>query len=126
MSTAATPRSLWRYEHRRAPVASPAEFLKRLVAHGGAALGVLLVVLGIGICGYRETEGMPWLDACLNASMILSGMGPVTELHTPVGKLFAGSYALFSGVVFLVVASVILAPLVHRLLHRLHLEEGDA
>jgi hypothetical protein len=67
---------------------------------------------------------MPWVDALLNASMILGGMGPVDELHYPVAKIFASFYALFSGMVFLVIAGIIIAPLAHRLLHRLHLEEG--
>jgi hypothetical protein len=81
--------------------------------------------LGIGVVGYRATEGMPWLDALLNASMILGGMGPVSELHTVAGKLFASAYALFSGVAFLATVGILVAPVAHRLFHHLHLEESD-
>jgi hypothetical protein len=115
---------LMRYEHRREPLVSRRVFLWRLVGHGAVALGVALVALSIGIVGYRVTEGMPWLDAFLNAAMILGGMGPVGDLHSPAGKAFAGIYALFAGVVFLMVAGVMLAPLAHRLMHRLHMEES--
>ena len=84
--------------------------------------GVVAVALAIGMAGYRWTESMDWVDAFLNAAMILGGMGPVGELRTTAGKLFAGAYSLFSGVVFLVVVGVMFAPLAHRLLHRLHIE----
>lgn len=76
----------------------------------------------IGIVGYHEFEGMSWVDATVNAAMILGGMGPITELHTNAGKLFAAAYALFSGIVFLVAIAVLLAPAVHRFLHRFHIE----
>lgn len=75
-----------------------------------------------GSMGYHFTEGMSWLDAFLNASMILTGMGPVSELKTSSGKFFASCFALYSGIVFLVVTSIVLAPFIHRLLHRLHLD----
>ena len=78
--------------------------------------------LFLGMLGYRGFEGMSWLDAFLNASMILGGMGPVSTLQTAGGKLFASFYALFSGVIFLVVVGIMVAPAGHRLLHRLHLE----
>jgi hypothetical protein len=112
-----------RYEHRRQPLLPPQAFLRRLASHGAMALVVIAGALGIGIAGYRTTEGMSWLDAYLNAAMILGGMGPVGELRTSAGKVFAGTYALFSGIVFLVVAGVLFAPLAHRLMHRLHLED---
>jgi hypothetical protein len=114
-----------RYEHRRQPLLSRAEFVRRLANHGAAALAVIAGALGIGIVGYRVTEGMSGLDAFLNAAMILGGMGPVAELHSRAGKVFAGIYALFSGIVFLVVAGVLFAPLAHRLMHRLHLEDNS-
>jgi hypothetical protein len=76
--------------------------------------------------GYRLTEGMGWLDAFLNASMILGGMGPVDPMPTDAAKLFAGFYALFAGVFFLVIAGVILAPFLHRVLHLLHISAGDS
>jgi len=110
------------FEHRSQPMLPRAQFLQRLLNHGLLAAGVLLFTLGIGILGYHQTEGMGWLDALLNASMILGGMGPVTELQTTAGKLFASFYALFSGVVFLAAAGMMIAPLAHRLLHWLHLE----
>ena len=75
--------------------------------------------------GYHALENLSWIDSFLNASMILGGMGPVNELKTEAGKLFAGLYALFSGIVFLVIAGIIFAPLVHRLLHRFHFEADD-
>lgn len=78
--------------------------------------------LGVGMLGYHGMEGLSWLDAFLNASMILTGMGPVNELHTAGGKFFAGCYAIFSGVVFLTMAAVLFAPALHRFLHRMHLE----
>jgi len=111
------------YEHRTQPLLSRAQFGRRLLAHVSFALGVMAVALGIGMLGYRLTEGMPWIDALLNASMILGGMGPVGELHSDAAKVFASIYALFSGVVFIGLAGVLLAPLMHRLMHRFHLPE---
>jgi hypothetical protein len=93
-----------------------------MLGHSAAALVLLIVSLGIGVAGYSLTAGLPFLDALLNASMILGGMGPVNELHTTGAKVFASAYALFSGVAFLAVAGILVAPLVHRLLHRLHME----
>ena len=98
-------------------------FARRLAGHALVALGILAVALGMGAVGYRTTEGMPWLDALLNASMILGGMGPVDVLRTDAGKWFASFYALFSGIVFLAVAGVILGPIIHRLLRRFHVAE---
>ncbi len=86
------------------------------------ALGIIGVSLGLGIFGYHFCAGLSWLDALLNASMILTGMGPVNELHTTWGKLFASFYALFSGVVFITSVAVMLAPMVHRFLHKFHFE----
>jgi hypothetical protein len=113
------------YEHRSQPLLPRSLFLRRLLGHGLLAFSLVLVSLGIGVVGYHLTEGLPWLDALLNASMILGGMGPVNELHTVGGKLFASAYALFSGMAFLATAGIVVAPLAHRLLHRLHLETGD-
>ena len=110
------------YEHRSQPLLSRIEFLFRVLRHGLLAIGIVFAALGIGILGYHWFEGMPWIDALLNASMILGGMGPVNSLNTDRGKLFASAYALFSGVVFIGVMGVILAPFAHRLLHRFHLE----
>jgi hypothetical protein len=89
-------------------------------------LGVVLIVLalGIGMVGYHLFEHMPWVDAFANASMILSGMGPLTPLNTNAGKLFAGFYALFSGLAFIVVIAIIFAPIIHRFFHKIHLESS--
>ena len=115
------------YEHRSQPLLPKHLFIRRLVSHGVAAFLVILNSLAIGIAGYHFIEGLPFVDALLNASMILGGMGPVNELHTTAGKVFASFYALFAGIVFLVIAGVLVAPVAHRFLHRLHLGmEGDA
>jgi hypothetical protein len=74
------------------------------------------------MCGYRYFEGMSWIDAFANASMILSGMGPLTPLATDGGKIFAGSYALYSGLALILATGLIIAPVVHRVMHRFHLE----
>jgi len=112
------------YEHRTEPLLPRRRFLRRLLRHALVALTLLASSLGLGVLGYHFTEGLSWLDALLNASMILGGMGPVAQLHTQAGKIFASLYALFSGAVFLGIAGIVVAPLAHRLLHRLHLEEG--
>jgi hypothetical protein len=89
--------------------------------------GIIFIVLalGIGMWGYHGFENMSWTDAFLNASMILSGMGPVTELQTVGGKIFAGSYALFSGLAFIAVMAVVFAPVIHRFFKEIHLESGS-
>ncbi len=92
-------------------------FIRRLVIYICVALAIVLFSLAIGIIGYHNFEGLSWIDATVNASMILGGMGPVNELHSTAGKLFASVYALFSGVMFLIAVAVIFAPIVHRLIH---------
>ncbi len=89
-----------------------------------AGLGGLIVALGVGVAGYHWIAGQPWVDSLLNASMILGGMGPVGDLHSDAAKIFASAYALFSGVVFISVMAVILSPVLHRALHKFHLESG--
>jgi len=86
--------------------------------------GLLVFALGLGMAGYHEFENLNWVDAFVNAAMILSGMGPVNQLNTNGGKIFAGCYALFSGLVFISAASIMIAPVAHRALHRFHLESG--
>jgi hypothetical protein len=108
------------YEHRNDHVLPRKRFVKRFARHVGVATLVLAGSLGLGMAGYRYFEGLNWLDAFLNASMLLGGMGPVETPVTPGGKLFAGLYALYAGMVVLVIASIILAPVVHRVLHRFH------
>jgi hypothetical protein len=90
------------------------------------ALGIDAGSLVIGVLGYHVFESLPWIDSLLNASMILGGMGPVNELHTTAGKLFASFYAIYCGVIFLVVAGIILAPVIHRFMHHFHLEADDS
>lgn len=114
--------NLFRYEHRSSPMASHTMFIGRLFANVVFAVMLIAVSLAIGMAGYRVTEGMGWLDAYLNASMLLGGMGPVSPLHTEGGKFFAGSYALFCGLVVVITTGVILAPILHRVLHALHVE----
>ena len=113
------------YEHRGDRPITRAEFAGRLARHAAAALGLLILSLGIGMAGYEYFEDLEWRDAFLNAAMLLGGMGPVNAPVTPGGKLFAGCYALYAGLVFLVVATLLLAPAVHRLLHRYHWEAKE-
>jgi hypothetical protein len=101
------------------------QFIRRLINNGLTGLGVIAVSLGAGILGYHLTERLSWLDSLLNASMILGGMGPVNALQTPGGKIFASVYALFSGIVFLLVAGILIAPVFHRFLHKFHLESNQ-
>ena len=114
------------FEHRRAPLIPKHAFLLR-VARSALLAGMLIFgSLAVGALGYHVFADLPWLDAILNASMILTGMGPVNEIATVWGKLFASFYALFSGVAFLTIVAVLLAPAVHRFLHRFHLDlAGD-
>ncbi len=111
------------YEHRTERLLSPAEFAKRVVRHLSLALLVVAVGLGIGVLGYHGLGELSWVDSLLNASMILAGMGPVDTLHSTAAKIFASCYALFSGLAFIGVASLIVAPFAHRLLHRFHLDQ---
>lgn len=114
------------FEHHKQPLLSPREFFKRQLIYLLAALGIIAVSLLLGILGYHYFEHLAWIDALVNAAMLLGGMGPVNELHTNAGKLFASFYALYSGIVFLVSVGVILAPLYHRFLHRFHIEVEDS
>jgi hypothetical protein len=97
-------------------------FMRRLARWGVAAGMVLVGSLALGTCGYNVLEGLPWIDALLNASMILGGMGPVDPIRTTAGKLFASFYALYSGLAIISIAGLLLAPLVHRFLHKFHIE----
>lgn len=111
------------YEHKRQPLASKRTYYKRTARNLLIAAGILFVCLFIGIFGYHYTAGIGWLDSLHNASMILSGMGPVVTITTDAGKWFSSFYALFSGVVFITNIGLILTPAVHRIFHRLHIEE---
>ena len=115
------------FEHKQKPLLPFRAFVSRQLRFTAFALLLILVSLFMGMAGYHGIAGLSWVDAFYNASMILTGMGPVDPMHTTGAKVFAGTYALFSGVVFLSTAAVLLAPVVHRLLHRLHMEpDADA
>lgn len=124
---ASNRKRLFTFEHHREPLLSRKEFLNRQLRYAGFSLLVLLFSIGIGTAGYHFWGELPFIDAFLNAAMILTGMGPVDHLNTNGGKVFAALYALFSGVSFLTFVAVLFAPVYHRFLHRLHLnvEEGN-
>jgi hypothetical protein len=106
---------------RHRPLPPRAVYLRHLRRNSLIASGLIAGSLFVGMLGYHELEGMNWMDAFLNASMILGGMGPVSQIQTTGGKLFAGCYAIFSGVVFITMSAVVLAPVLQRFLHRFHL-----
>lgn len=116
---------MWDLESKDEPLASHARFRGRLVASLLTAVVIVALSLLGGMLGYHHYEGMSWIDAYLNAAMILSGMGPVSQLGTEAGKLFAGSYAIYSGLVVVIATGIVLAPVVHRFLHRFHLDDDD-
>ena len=111
------------FEHRRAPLLPHFAFLQRQLRFAALSAAIVLSALTAGALGYHAIEGLPWLDAVLNAAMILSGMGPVDRMETTTAKLFSAVYALFSGLLFIGVIGLVLAPWVHRLFHWTHLEE---
>ena len=113
-----------KFEHRHQPLAPRHVFVRRLFRFIGYAVIFLSVSLSLGVLGYHYICALPWVDALLDASMILSGMGPVSPIPNDAGKYFASAYALFSGVAFLTTFSIIIAPVLHRIMHRLHLNEG--
>jgi hypothetical protein len=113
------------YESRKqVPLARP-QFIKRLLGHAAFALGLIAASLAIGMLGYMAFEGLTWIDAFLNSAMLLGGMGPVDPPRSDAGKLFAGLYALYAGLAFIVTAALLLTPVVHRLLHRFHWDEKN-
>ncbi|MBL7891511.1 MAG: hypothetical protein JNL63_02680 [Bacteroidia bacterium] len=113
------------YEHHKKPLLPVKRFVGRLLNNLLIAFILIALALLIGILGYHFVCGLAWIDSLLNASMILAGMGPVDIIQTNAGKLFASFYAVFSGVAFLSIIAVILAPVVHRFLHKFHLRDGD-
>jgi hypothetical protein len=118
-------KNIFKFEHLSQPVAPLHRYLRRQLR--SMAIGLLFIVIALygGMQGYHSIIGLTWVDAYENAAMILSGMGPLVAPTTCAGKIFAGSYALFSGIAVLAIAGVIAAPLVHRFLHRLHADPGD-
>jgi hypothetical protein len=114
------------YERKHHRPLSPRHFARRLLSHAAISGAIVVGSLGAGMLGYMHYERLGWRDAFLNAAMLLGGMGPVNSPHTDGGKLFAGLYALYAGLVFLVGIAIVLAPVLHRLLHTFHWEGTDA
>src|SRR2546430_2797376 len=110
------------YERRNEKLLTRRQFAMRVALHGALVLAAVGISLAVGVIGYRVTAGLPWLDALLNASMILGGMGPVNPITTPSGKVFASLYALYAGLFFIAVAGVLLAPFLYRMPHPVHLD----
>ena len=113
------------YEHRRHALLPRRLFLLRVLRHFALAALLLAASLGLGMLGYEHYEHLEWRDAFENSCMLLGGMGPVNNPVTPAGKLFAGWYALYAGLVFILTATIILAPVLHRMLHLFHCDERD-
>lgn len=111
------------YEPKKHPPITTEHFVRRMLLHAAAALALLLLSLFIGMAGYEYFEQLSWRSAFLNSAMLLGGMGPVDAPVTDGGKLFAGFYALYAGLVFLIVVGLFLAPIVHRLMHKFHWTE---
>jgi phosphotransferase system glucose/maltose/N-acetylglucosamine-specific IIC component len=111
------------FEHHTKPLLPRRIFYRRVVRNFGFGLLFIMFSLGIGMAGYHGFEKMPWLDSFLNAAMILSGMGPVGTLQTDAGKIFAGCYALYSGLALIAIVGIVFAPIIHRFLHKFHLED---
>jgi hypothetical protein len=109
----------------RVPLAPPEVFRRRLISSASAGVALIAISLVIGIAGYALTEDLGFVDAFLNAAMILSGMGPVHNPQTVAGKLFAGCYAIYCGFAVLAIAAVMFAPAVHRMFHRMHIADSD-
>lgn len=111
------------YESKAHPPIPKVHFIRRVLVHFSAALALLLASLVAGMVGYEHFEDLPWRDAFVNSAMLLGGMGPVNAPLTNGGKLFAGIYALYAGLVFLVILGIIFTPVIHRLLHTFHWEQ---
>ena len=110
------------FEHKSSPLLPRKAFILRMQRCVLLSLGISLATLAVGMCGYHFLEKMSWVDAFSNASMILAGMGPLGGLNTSAGKIFAGCYALFCGLIFVTIVTLLLAPLFHRAMHKFHLE----
>jgi hypothetical protein len=113
------------FEKKSEKLASMNVFIRRMLVSLGIAGLLILVVLFIGMSGYHWIGGLDWVDSLLEASMILGGMGPVNPITTTAAKIFASVYALFSGLIFIAIMGIILAPAGHRLLHTFHIDEAD-
>ncbi len=113
------------FEHRHEKLLPRRLFLKRLARYALISLSLVLGSLAIGMVGYHMLEGYKWVDSFLNAAMLMGGMGPVNILHTDSGKIFAGVYALYCGLIELVAIGIFAAPIVHRFLHHFHMEKAQ-
>ena len=113
------------FESRHEQLAPVSIFIQRIIASLGFAMALIAVALMIGLAGYHYLGGFNWVDSLLEASMILGGMGPVNQLPNDTAKIFASAYALFSGLMFIAVMGLVLAPVVHRILHKFHVDEKD-
>ena len=111
------------YEHRHQKPIPRRHFMRRILVHALASLALVVASLFLGMAGYHYYEQLPWRDAFLNAAMLLGGMGPIESPQTDGGKMFAGIYALYAGLVFLIAVGLIVAPALHRMLHLFHWEE---
>ena len=112
------------FEPHSAPLVPRGVFLRRLARHGAYAAALLAISWAAGTIGFHAVAGQQWIDAQLNAAMLLGGMGPVGDIHSDGGKIFASLYALYAGLIFIGVAALIAAPIAHRLLHTFHLKAG--
>ena len=110
------------FEHRLSPLLPLPEFRARLAKMAALGFALIAASLTVGMLGYHYIAEQSWTDSYLNAAMILSGMGPIGELKSPGAKIFAGTYALYSGLALILIAGIILSPVVHRFLHKFHLE----
>jgi hypothetical protein len=113
------------FERKHQNIAPFPVFIKRVALCFGMALSLILVALFIGVAGYHGFAGLTWIDSLLNASMILGGMGPVDPMIPTGAKVFASAYALFSGLVFIAVMGVVFSPILHRMLHKFHMDDKD-
>ncbi len=114
------------FEHRKQQLLPRREFIRRLGWSVATGAGLISFSLSIGMAGYHWVCGLPWMDAFLDAAMILSGMGPLSPIPSTAGKLFAGCYAIYCGIALIGTTGIILAPVIHRALHRFHLEDSAA
>jgi hypothetical protein len=111
------------YEHYKEPLISPREFVIRMLRHGGWALILIGGSLGIGIIGFHYFSHLLWIDALLNAAMLLGGMGPIGEMGPTGGKLFASAFAIYAGLIFIAASGILFTPVFHRLMHKFHLPQ---
>lgn len=111
------------FESRHHQLVSPKKFVLRMVYSGLVGIVLIAISLLIGMLGYHYYENLSLVDSFVNAAMILSGMGPLAQMHTQSGKIFAGCYAIYSGIALISIAGIIFAPIIHRLLHKFHIEQ---